>query len=185
MTQPNIVVASVLKPLKDPRAYYRFAHSLRETNKYLINIIGFSTKKESNEKNIKFYSIFSQKRNHFSRITAGWSFLKNIIPIKPKLVIITTFELLPAAVLGKMFLKYALVYDVQENHLMNLSQNKTISGWRKNLSKVLVYFIESCSKPFIDHYFLRRKHIKMNFQLSITILYSKTNILGTLRLSNL
>ena len=49
MSQTQIVIASVLKPLKDPRLYYRFAISMRETNKYLINIIGFSLKKEPEE----------------------------------------------------------------------------------------------------------------------------------------
>jgi len=163
MHQTQIVIASVLKPLKDPRAYYRFAFSMRETNKYLINIIGFSIKKESDEKNIKFHSVFWKNRNDLSRTIAGWRFLRRIFKIKPKLVIITTFELLPAAVLGKLFLGYALVYDVQENYVLNLSQNNTMSGWKKEFSKSLTSLVESCSKPFIDHYFFAEEVYREEF----------------------
>ncbi|MCL6261594.1 hypothetical protein M3O96_21015 [Aquiflexum sp. TKW24L] len=163
MHQIPIVIASVLKPLKDPRAYYRFGISMRETNKYLINIIGFSLKKESDEKNIKFHAIFSKNRNHFSRLFAGWRFFKRINKIKPKMVIITTFELLPAALLAKCLLRFTLVYDLQENHVLNLSQNKTMSGWKKKLAISFVSFVESCSKPFIDHYFFAEEVYQIEF----------------------
>lgn len=163
MHQIPIVIASVLKPLKDPRAYYRFAFSMRETNKYLINIIGFSLKKEPEEENIKFHSIFSKNRNDFSRAIVGAGFLKRLFQIKPKLVIVTTFELLPAAILGKWMLGFALVYDLQENHVLNLDQNKTMSGWRKRVAKTFVYLIESCSRPFIDHYFFAEEVYREEF----------------------
>jgi hypothetical protein len=163
MHQIPIVIASVLKPLKDPRAYYRFAFSLRETNKYNINIIGFSLKKEPEEENIKLHSIFSKNRNDFSRALAGARFFKRLFQIKPKLVIVTTFELLPAAILAKWMLGFALVYDLQENHVLNLSQNKTMSGWKKDLSKAFVSLVESCSNPFIDHYFFAEKVYQKEF----------------------
>jgi hypothetical protein len=163
MTQTNIVIASVLKPLKDPRSYYRFAHSLRETNKYLINIIGFSTKKESDEKNIKFHPIFSKKRNHFTRIFAGWRFLKVVSQVKPQLVIITTYELLPAAMLGKWIIGFKLIYDIQENYALNLGQNKTQTGWKRTLAVTAVKFIESFSRRFIDHYFFAEKVYQEEF----------------------
>jgi len=163
MHQIPIVIASVLKPLKDPRAYYRFAFSLRETNKYNINIIGFSLKKEPEEENIKFHSIFSKNRNDISRALAGARFIKRLFQIKPKLVIVTTFELLPAAILAKWMLGFALIYDLQENHVLNLSQNKTMSGWKKDLSKAFVSLVESCSKPFIDHYFFAEKVYQKEF----------------------
>jgi hypothetical protein len=163
MPQTSIVIASVLKPLKDPRTYFRFGISTRETNKYLINIIGFSTKIESDEKNIKFHAIFSKNRNHLSRLIVGWRFLKKIFTTKPKLVIITTYELLPVAVLGKWILGYKVVYDLQENYILNLSQNKTMSGWRKILSKAIVSLIESGSKPFIDRYFFAEENYQQEF----------------------
>jgi len=153
MPQTQIVIASVLKPLKDPRLYYRFAFSLRETNKYLINIIGFSIKKEPDEKNIKFHPVFWKNRNHPSRSITGLRLIKTLFKVKPKLVIITTYELLPAAVFGKLLLGYSLVYDRQENYILNLNQNKTLKGWKKGLSKGLIGIFEFCSNPYIDHHF--------------------------------
>ncbi|EFK94989.1 lps biosynthesis rfbu related protein [sediment metagenome] len=163
MSQTEIVIASVLKPLKDPRLYYRFAFSLRETNKYLINIIGFSTKKETDEKNIKFHSLFWKKRNDPSRLIVGFRFIKTLFKVKPKLVIITTFELLPAAVFAKWLFGYALIYDRRENYILNLDQNKTLRGWKKELSKGLVKSIESCSNLFIDHHFFAEKIYQKEF----------------------
>jgi hypothetical protein len=151
--QAKIAIASVLKPLKDPRAYCRFGLSLRETNKYKINIIGFSTKNEANEKNIKFSTLFCKKRNHYSRLLSNLKLLKILFKDKPDILIVSTFELLPAGILSKFFLKNRLIYDVQENHYSNIQQNKTQSGILKFLSKSLVKIIESCSKPWVDHFF--------------------------------
>ncbi|WP_373520375.1 hypothetical protein [Aquiflexum sp.] len=153
MLLSKIAIASVLKPLKDPRAYYRFGLSLRETNKYQINIIGFSTKNETYEKNIKFTTLFCKKRNHYSRLFVNLKLLSILFKDTPKVIIITTFELLPAGMLCKLFLKTKLIYDIQENHLLNLQENKTQSGIKKTLAQLLVNIIEFSSKPFIDHYF--------------------------------
>jgi hypothetical protein len=175
MSQTQIVIASVLKPLKDPRLYYRFAISMRETNKYLINIIGFSIKKETDEKNIKFHSVFWKNRNHPSRAIVSLRLIKKLFTVKPKLVIITTFELLPLTVIGKWLLGYTLVYDIRENYILNLDQNKTLKGWKKDLSKVLVRLIESCSNPFIDHYFFAEKVYQKEFPKikNFTVLQNK------------
>ena len=151
--QAKIAIASVLKPLKDPRAYYRFGLSLRETNKYQINIIGFFIKNEANEKNIKFSTLFCKNRNHYSRLFSNLKLLKILYKDKPDVLIISTFELLPAAVLAKMFFKTRVIYDIQENHSLNIQLNETQSGIGKFLSKSLVKIIEFCSKPWVDHFF--------------------------------
>lgn len=151
--QAKIAIASVLKPLKDPRAYYRFGLSLRETNKYQINIIGFSTKNESNEKNIKFSTLFCKKRNHYSRLFSNLKLVKILFRDKPDILIISTFELLPAGVLSKFFFNTKLIYDIQENFYLNLQLNETHSGLGKFLSKILTKIFESSSRPWVDHYF--------------------------------
>lgn len=151
--QAKITIASVLKPLEDPRAFYRFGLSLRETNKYKINIIGFSTKNKTNEKNIKFTTLFCKKRSHYSRLLSNLKLLKILFKDKPDVLIISTFELLPAGVLSKFFFKTSLIYDVQENHYLNIQLNQTQSGIGKFLSKSLVKTIEFCSKPWIIHFF--------------------------------
>lgn len=147
-----ILIASTLKPLKDPRAYYRFGLSLRETNKYQINIIGFSTKKEADEKNIKFHPLFLEKRKGFSRIFAGYNFFKVYKKERPRLSILCAWELIPFAILCKMFYGGKLVYDVQENYALNISYNRTLTGIKKWFAKNLVLLMEYSGKHFIDHY---------------------------------
>ncbi len=152
MQRAKIVIASVLKPLKDPRAYYKMALSLRETSKYHLNIIGFSAKKEIEEDNIKFTPLFYQKRNSIARLSAGIRFLKELFQYRPRVVIVTTYELLPAAVFAKVILKFKLVYDVQENYSFNLQHNHTVKGQKKKLAIHAVQTIEAFAKNAIDLY---------------------------------
>ncbi|MCH7411880.1 glycosyltransferase [Belliella sp. R4-6] len=152
MIKPKIAIASVLKPLHDARSFYRLGLSLRETNKYHLNIIGFSLKNVPREEDIDFFTLFGSNRDNPRRLFVSINFISILKKIKPKVLIITTYELLPAAVLMKFFLKYRLVYDVQENYKLNIKENKTISGWKKWLAISWVGFVQNISKPFIDKY---------------------------------
>lgn len=152
MSQIKIIIASVLKPLKDPRAYYRFGQSLRETNKYQINIIGFSSKNEASEKNIKFNSIFSNNRKAFSRLLASFRFLRILKNTRPQIMIISTWELLPSAILAKLIFGGKIIYDVQENYIFNLKYNQSLKGWKKKTAVIIVNAIEKGTKRFVDHY---------------------------------
>ncbi|MFO7825368.1 MAG: hypothetical protein R6V72_15625 [Cyclobacterium sp.] len=152
-----IVLASILKPVNDSRMLFKLGFSLRETNKYHLNIIGFSSKKKCKVKNIQFIDIFSKNRTHPSRVLVPFRFIFHLFRIKPRVVVVGTFELLPAAVLGKWMLSYKLLYDVQENYLWNLQYNQTQSGLKKVLGKILVYFFERFSRPFIDHFIFAEK----------------------------
>jgi glycosyltransferase involved in cell wall biosynthesis len=157
MQKNRVAIASVLKPVKDPRAYFRFGISLRETNKYEINIIGFSTKSEPPEGDIHFHTIFSKQRTHPKRLFVSWAFLVKIWKIRPEILIVTTYELLPVSVLAKWIFKYKLVYDVQENHILNISQNRTLGGFERWIARAVVRIFESCSRPFVDHFFLAER----------------------------
>ena len=161
----KIVIASVLKPLKDSRAYYKFGLSLRETNKYKVNIIGFSSKNEPQEGNIRFHPLFGKGRKSPKRLLAGLKFFWRLIDIRPKLVIITTYELLPFAALAKKILGFSLIYDIQENYVMNLGNNPGLSGWKKSL---LAFFIEKTERlfmPAVDHFLLAEKSYLKEFIL--------------------
>ncbi|WP_373497064.1 hypothetical protein, partial [Aquiflexum sp.] len=97
--------------------------------------------------------LFCKKRNHYSRLFVNLKMFGILFKDAPKVIIITTFELLPAGILCKLFLKTRLIYDVQENHSLNIQENKTQSCIKKSFTRILVKFIESRSKSFIDHYF--------------------------------
>lgn len=167
MVKPSILIASLLKPLKDSRAYYRLGLSLRETNKYRINIIGFSTKKEADEENIKFLPLFLKNRLSAERWKAVWNFFQVYKKERPDLTLICTWEYLPFAILVKMLYGGKLVYDVQENYALNIQHNQTLKGIRKQLAKGLILFFEAVGKPGIEYYLFSEqcyKHEKQRFE---------------------
>ena len=161
----KIVIASVLKPLKDSRAYYKFGLSLRETNKYRVNIIGFSSKNEPQEGNISFHPLLEKGRKSTKRMLAGFRFLLKLLAIRPKLVIITTYELLPFAVLAKKLMGFRLIYDIQENYVMNLDNNPSLSGFKKSLFAFFIGKTERLFMSAVDHFLLAEKSYLKEFTL--------------------
>ncbi|AFL85342.1 glycosyltransferase [Belliella baltica DSM 15883] len=163
MEKPKIAIASVLKPLQDARAFYRLGLSLRETNKYHLNIIGFSLKNPRLEEDISYFKLFDQERSTWKRFFVNIKFLGILKFIEPKVLIVTTYELLPAAVLMKFFYKYKLIYDLQENYILNVKQNKTLPKWKQILAVLWIGLIEKSSKPFVDHYIFAEACYKEEF----------------------
>lgn len=154
MKKRNIAICSVLKPLRDSRGFYKLAISLRETNKYRINIIGFLEKNTPKEENIEFTEIFSQHRLHPSRLLAPWKVLQQWRKFKPELIIISTWELLIIARIYKRFQPCKIIYDVQENYSLNIKYNKSLPSPLRKLAQWWVQSVEKFSKPSIDHYLL-------------------------------
>lgn len=147
-----LIIASVLKPVDDTRMLYKLGFSIRETNKYDLNIIGFSTKKTPKVKNIRLIEIFSGPRMHPSRFLVPFKFLQRLFKIKPAIVIVTTFELLPVATIGKWLLSYQLIYDIQENYAKNMACNQTLPHLGRILGILMVKISEKFSQHAIDHY---------------------------------
>ena len=175
MEKPKIAIASVLKPLQDARAFYRLGLSLRETNKYHLNIIGFSLKNEPLEEDLSYFKLFDQERSAWKRFFVNIKFLGLLKNIKPKLLIVTTYELLPAALLMKFLLKYKLIYDLQENYILNVKQNKTLPNWKQNLAALWIGLVERVSKPFVDHYIFAEDCYRKEFPgiANFTVLENK------------
>ena len=163
MNKLRIAIASVLKPVTEPRAFTKLALSLRETNKYHLNIIGFCAKKTPILQDIQFTCVFKRNRTHYSRILAPLKFLAELFSYRPHLVIVTTYELLPMALLGKLFLKYKLIYDLQENYHKNVLLNKTTPKWVRAFLAYLIKGIEGPAHPFIDHYFFAERSYPKEF----------------------
>lgn len=153
MIKARIVIASVLKPVTEPRAFHKLALSLRETNKYRINIIGFCSKKKPVLEDLVFTEIFCRPRIHPLRLLASFKFLGEVFRYRPRLVIVTTYELLLPALVGKLFLRYRLIYDLQENYHQNVLLNQTMFGGIRSMAAGMIRLIERAAHTFIDHYF--------------------------------
>ena len=151
------VIASVLKPVDDTRMYEKLGRSIRETNKYQVNIIGFNTKKPITDDGITFHTLYRGGRTSVQRLFAGWNFFRLLIKLKPTLVITCTPELLVPASLYKMIYNSKLWYDVQENYRRNIRYQAVYPALLKPLLSAAIGLIEYGTRPMVNHYLLAEK----------------------------
>ena len=140
----RVVIASVLKPVDEPRMYKKFARSLAATGQYAVNIIGFLSRKEVIDEEIQFYPLFNFHRLSAKRLLANYRAYRALRLIQPQIIIITTPELYPAVVLyQKQHPASIILYDIQENYRRNLRYNRGF-GWPwKNILVWLVRQVEN------------------------------------------
>ncbi len=150
-----ILIVSTLKPVRDVRAFEKLALSLGETNKYQLNIIGFSDERISKSSGTRFFSGIRKFNSLTDRILFQFKFAYQLIKIRPKLLVCCSFELIPLGSFFKPILNYKLVYDVQENYLCNLNLNPTLLGFKKKLYQNLIQWAERMSG--IDLFLLAEK----------------------------
>src|SRR5690606_4593456 len=175
MIKARIVIASVLKPVTEPRAFHKLALSLRETNKYRINIIGFCSKKKPVLEDLVFTEILCRPRIHPLRLLASFKYLGEVFRYRPRLVIVTTYELLLPALVGKLFLRYRLIYDLTETCPENLMMNMSLSSGIGCLATGIICLIALAAHPFLDHYFFSAQVYTTRFPhiRDFTVLESK------------
>ncbi|MBN3581983.1 glycosyltransferase [Algoriphagus aestuarii] len=147
-----ILIASSIKPLKDTRAWEKLGISLRETNRYDLNIIGFSKKKQENLEGFKCFPSIIGKSTKWKRVLSQLRFLKTLLIVRPKILVCCTYEYLIIASVLKPFLSFKLIYDVQENYLVNLDLNPSLSPFQKSRASQIIRKSESVTG--IDFYFL-------------------------------
>lgn len=163
MNKYRIVIASVLKPVTEPRAFTKLALSMLETNKYHINIIGFCSKKHVKTSGIHFSPIFCRTRTHLLRLFVPFKFLSRLITYRPDAVIVTTYELLPMAILARTVLGFKLIYDLQENYSHNFLLNRSSHRMLRQLAAFLIRSIEKLAHPLVDHYFFAEQIYQHQF----------------------
>lgn len=154
MKRPKLVIASILKPVDDTRMYEKFGKSLGQTNKYEINIIGFWTKKKSDFSNIIFHPIFNFKRLSWKRLFLSFTYLIALVKIRPKIIIITTHELLLPSLFYKLTHRVKIIYDIRENYYANIKYLNAYSPFIKHLLANWVRLKEMMTSSFISHFTL-------------------------------
>jgi glycosyltransferase involved in cell wall biosynthesis len=157
MSKKRIAILSVLKPVDDTRNFEKMATSLGNTNKYEINIIGFSAKNLSVRKNVIFHPIFHFARNHPARILAAIQAFRKLIKLSPELIIVTCAELLIVIPLCKIIFGCKVVYDLQENYYQNIRYTDTYPPVIRHLLASTVRSVERISAPLVDHFLLAEK----------------------------
>ncbi len=150
-----ILLASSLKPVKDVRAWEKLGRSLRETNTYSLNIIGFSGKMHEQEDGVNFFSSQSSFDSTWKRVISQLRFIRLIVKIRPRVLICCTYEYLPVAALFKKLINFKLVYDVQENYVANLNLNPNLTAKAKLRATRIIQNAESVKS--IDLYLFAEK----------------------------
>lgn len=182
----KIVIASVLKPVDDVRAYWKLAQSITRTNKgkYDLIILGNQGEKKNNPKDISFYPHTIRRSQFWKRLLIPYWLLVRIWKTQPKLLIITTHELLFIANVYAFFHKCKVVYDVQENHAANILIRPSPI---KHLIARIVRLREKVLTRGIDHFLLAetsyQKELSFLKNQSFTILENKAHPLPTKPLS--
>ena len=157
MTKKVIAIISVLKPVDDTRNFEKIAKSLSNTNKYDINIIGFSTINIPLHQNITFHPIFKFKRTSIQRFSAPVKVYKKLLKLTPELIIVNTSELLIVSLLYKIIFGTKIVYDIQENYYRNIIYTNSYPVLLKFPIAFLVRAVEIVSSLFIDQFILAEK----------------------------
>ncbi len=158
MSKTKIVLASILKPVDDTRMYEKIGYSLSQTKKYEVNIIGFASKKITQEiPGVTLHPIFSFTRLSYQRFIAPFQCLKKIIELKPKLVIVNTHELLIVSCIYKILFGGKVCYDVLENHYRNILYGQGFPRPIRLLIATYVRTKEYMTLPLVDHFFLAEK----------------------------
>ncbi len=157
MAKKKVLIASVLKPVNEPRMYKKLGLSLAQNSNVEVHIVGYKPKTNALNENIIFHPIFDFNRLSLARFNASRKFKSLLHELKPEIVIVNTFELLKPAVEFKQFYPCELIYDIRENHSLNVRE---LGIYPFPLNYILSKFIrntERKSAPFINQFFLAEK----------------------------
>ncbi len=157
MDKKKVLIASVLKPVNEPRMYKKLGLSLAEFPNLEIHIAGFNPDNLTNDHKITFHPIFNFKRLSLDRFQSGKKFLALLNTLNPQILIINTFELLVPALKYKRNNSCFLIYDIRENHSLNVS---SLGIYPFPLNRLLASYIRNIefkAAKHIDHYFLAEK----------------------------
>ncbi len=151
MSSSRIVIASVLKPLYEPRMYEKIGISLSEIPNTEVHVIGYGTANPPKDTSICVHGLGSFPRLSFSRLIAPWKVFLMVLKLRPQILIACTHELLFPFVWYKLICpRTQLVYDLQENYYLNILHTQAFPLLLRYPVAVLVRLHERLCLPFYD-----------------------------------
>ena len=124
----KIVIASVLKPADDVRAFEKMAMTLAAEG-HEVYLIGMPTATPVTPPNIRFMELVPFSRLSWRRMVAPFRIMKKLREVKPQLLIVNTHELLIVGLLNRILFGTRIVYDIQENYYQNILWTSVFSPW--------------------------------------------------------
>lgn len=147
----------MLKPVDDARMFEKMGQALADTGDYEIHIIGFPSDKPHPYPNIHLHPSERFPRLAIQRVLAPFRIFRKIREINPGLLIITTHELLFAAVAFKMMRKTPIIYDIRENYFRNILFLPSFPLLLRPFLAVWVRAWEKMLSPFVDRMIVSEK----------------------------
>jgi hypothetical protein len=155
----RIVMASILKPVDETRMFEKIGDSLAQAG-HDVHIIGFpSATGATADPKIRFHPIAPHafKRLSTTRFFASLKVLFMAVKLKPTCFIITTHELLVAALGCKLLTGCKVLYDVQENYYRNIRYTTAFPVGIRTAVAAWVRLKERLLQPIITTYILAEK----------------------------
>lgn len=153
----RIVIASVLKPIDDTRMYEKMGLTLSSMNNAEVHIIGYPSERSPASDTIQFHPLKKFSRLSIRRVTAAWSIALKFIRLRPTTIIVTTHELLLAAVITKFIRGSRVIYDVRENYYRNIIHTNSFPFLLRHFVAWHVRFKEVIAGMFADHFILAER----------------------------
>jgi glycosyltransferase involved in cell wall biosynthesis len=97
------------------------------------------------------------------RLLLPWYVLRKVLELKPKLLIITTHELLLAAALARLIISCKVIYDLQENYYRNIRHTSVYPFALRPFLALYVRLKEVMLSPIVNHFFLAEKGYEKEF----------------------
>ncbi len=141
--QQRIVLASVKKPIDDPRMYEKIGSSLASS--FEVHIVGAASGADSLGNRCYFHQIPVQ---HASRTAALTFIFRKVMELKPSIWVVHTPELLGLALWYRFRFGGKIIYDIRENYWRNRIYQSHYTGIKKWIEALGIRTLERISLPW-------------------------------------
>ena len=152
----RILLASVLKPVDEPRMCERMGQSLAKYG-FEVFIAGFPASSSETVEGVTFLPHGKFKRISVSRIKARFTILRKAFSVNPDILVVTTHELIGIAILFKLFSGKKIIYDIQEDYFQNITHT---NAWPKLFRPFIAFPVrwkEWITSSFFSKFLLAEK----------------------------
>ena len=154
----KVLLAHTQKPPSETRIFEKLALSLYPIPNIELRILGCHPIGEASLlERIEMLAVFSFGRDLISRFQKQLTFWKQAKQFLPDVLIICSSELLIVAILYKLAYRARLIYDVQENLVLNLKFQKAYSGFLFRFLSMVADRLQFFIFHFVDRFWLAEK----------------------------
>src|SRR5690606_41577660 len=100
--------------------FEKIGQTLADTGDYEVHIIGYPSEKSHDYPNVHLHLAKRFPRLGLQRILEPFRIFQKIRELDPDILMVTTHELLFAAVTFKMMRKASIIYDIREHYFRNI-----------------------------------------------------------------